>query len=197
MIFSPPISKAAPAPLRSGRRQPAGRDAAGNVFFPFQARESCLAAGPRRKTVRNASIRLERTPGQGFARERHAASCCEADWNVIQAVRPVCGSNVPQEKEDTHEKGYSALLCLGSDRRRADGGRVAGPQAAAGILLGRPYGCMPYGPPPPPPPPPPGYYPYYPRPCPPGTFWDHGACRHVPPPPHYGITIDVPPIIIR
>ncbi len=43
----------------------------------------------------------------------------------------------------------------------------------------------------------PGYYPYYPRPCPPGTFWDHGACRHVPPPPHYGITIDVPPIIIR
>lgn len=68
-----------------------------------------------------------------------------------------------------------------------------------GYFWDGPYGCMPYGPPPPPPP---VYYdPYYPRGCPPGTFWSYGACRPwapaPPPPPRYGITIDVPPIIIR
>jgi hypothetical protein len=71
-----------------------------------------------------------------------------------------------------------------------------------GYFWDGPYGCMPYAPPPPPPPP--VYYPYYrpvyPQPCPPGTFWDYNVCRPVsppPPPPRYGITIDVPPLIIR
>jgi hypothetical protein len=68
-----------------------------------------------------------------------------------------------------------------------------------GYFWDGPYGCMPYGPPPPPPPVyyDPYYQPVYPRPCPPGTIWDYGACRPVAPPPQYGITIDVPPIIIR
>lgn len=93
-----------------------------------------------------------------------------------------------------------AFLCLGmlavavmtTDEAQARGG------CPPGYFWDGPYGCMPYGPPPPPP----AYYPYYPPGCPPGTVWSYGACRAVmapppPPPPRYGITIDVPPIIIR
>ncbi|QLA17395.1 hypothetical protein [Desulfolutivibrio sulfoxidireducens] len=93
-----------------------------------------------------------------------------------------------------------ALLCLGlvAAAVLTAGESQARRPCPPGYYWEGPYGCMPYGPPPPPPPPPPPYYdPYYPRPCPPGTYWGHGACRPVPPPPHYGITIDVPPIIIR
>ena len=68
----------------------------------------------------------------------------------------------------------------------------ARPPCPPGYFWDGPRGCMPYpyyAPPPPPPA-------YYPRPCPPGTIWRHGACRPVPPPPGVGIYIPVPPIYI-
>lgn len=92
-----------------------------------------------------------------------------------------------------------ALACLGCFIAAACGAGEAqafGP-CPPGYFWDGPYGCMPYAAPPPPP----TYYPYYPPACPPGTMWSYGACRTVvappPPPPRYGITIDVPPIIIR
>lgn len=92
-----------------------------------------------------------------------------------------------------------ALVCLGLITAAVI---VAGEAQAyrpcpPGYFWNGPYGCVPYAPPPPPP----AYYPYYPPVCPPGTYWSYGACRTAvappPPPPRYGITIDVPPIIIR
>ena len=69
-----------------------------------------------------------------------------------------------------------------------------------GYFWDGPRGCMPipYLPPPPPPgyyPYAPGYYPYAPPACPPGTFWEAGACRPVPRPAP-GIQLNLPPIYI-
>ena len=92
------------------------------------------------------------------------------------------------------------LLCLGLLAGFLLAAAVVAGEAEArrpcppGYFWDGPRGCMPV---PYLPPPPPGYYPYpyAPPACPPGTFWNAGACRPVPRPAP-GIQLYLPPIYI-